>query len=353
MTETDKAKTFFEAIDGLLAAYEQYDTEQTPESGRSRRQFWDAADRVQEVCPFSPLGGKWPALHTAVILFLAQVEIHDTRTAVQQEPSDDFWRALHDMGEARKEFGRPTKSATPPESIKVLREQKVELDQIAKTWALYTEDGRPDIGRVAQELAEEGSVIDDDFEHPNEKKAREKMAATYAEYQAVLRDAKGAEKAEREPCEETPEELYQQGVRPDQAAKMLMQDPEEVLNLWNGFLDKVGPPQHGVEVTSRFGDVDEGGRPAPLPPYVPTTPPVEDAYVKGQKVVEYDEEGEVVPQEDAQAEDSTESQSAYEHLDIEKLKDLCRDAQISVKGNLSKETLISRLIDADKGKVEV
>lgn len=345
MPEPDKAKTFLAAIDCLIMAYEQYDIETN--AAQKRKQFWDAVDVVSKTCPFSPLGGKWPRLHTAVILFMAQVEYHDTRHSVQQEPTDDFWRAIHEISEARKEFERPTKSETPPDSVKVLHDQKVGIDQIAKIWGLYTEDGRPDLGRVSQELARPGSVINDDYEHPNVKKARDKMEAAYADYQAVLRDAKGSQKTEREPCKETPEELYQQGVRPEQAAKMLMRDSEEVFDLWNQFLDKVGPPQYEVPVTSRFGDVDEQGRPEPLPPYVPTTPPVEDAYVKGQPVVEYDDEGQVVPEEGETSESVV--VSAYDLLDIDKLKELCREADISVKGNLGKDTLISRLIDADKG----
>lgn len=83
--------------------------------------------------------------------------LHDT---TRQTPNNEFWAARSmAFNDLFRQPPPPLKRPSPAE----MHAAKVGPIQIAHEWMIYKEDGTPDIERVHQELAEPGSVVDEQY----------------------------------------------------------------------------------------------------------------------------------------------------------------------------------------------
>jgi hypothetical protein len=299
---------FFEAVGKLIDAWNSYDEDHAA--------FWAAVDHAIESQPATPLdeSGRFD-VHAAFIRFQGEVNVYDERHDPEgiAEPHADFWRALDALATA---YSQPTREPNRPESIAVLTKQNVPATQICAIWGLVDEHGRPSIALLEQEQATPGSVIGEKYEWPTLRKCREERTLRYAVYLSLIVEKGKAGSGQRQPCKETPEELYRQAVPVDQAARMLCIESDEAAKLWSKFEKKMGKPEQSVPVTDARGE--------PLPEFVQTTR-IETAEPTGP---------------------APRSSSTYGDLEEVELRELCEVSELSTEG--TRDELIARLEESDQ-----
>lgn len=161
----------------------------------------------------------------------------DKRTGEPVMP-DYFWQAREKMEEylAQPEYI----TARPAQSIQLLHEQMgAEFHwQIAKMYGLVDERGNPRVDLVAKELAQPGSVITEDWEHPADKARREKLQVSRNQFEELTSRVDTTERGPK-PCPETCEQLWfdmgQDMNFVEQAAKMLQRPVDEVKAEWEQY----------------------------------------------------------------------------------------------------------------------
>lgn len=326
---------FLAAVHGLVDAFNAV-------GDKVDRAFSQAVDAVKETLPKTDMGQEGMRLHIATMAFLVEAEKYDNRmdldaaASPEDQPHDEFWSSLVVVEKLYKEYGKPPKSFRAPETVEYLVDSVKNHAQIAAMLGLFMEDGRPDLARLQQEIAKPGSVIDDDFVHPDDAKRDAKLEVEHVLYVNLLEEM-AVESESHDVCPETPEELYRQDVKVDQAINMLKakpheMTPEEVTEKWVKFKE-AGIEQRGVPTTGRTGQ--------PLGEYVPSSaplagfaPPHEPALRQEETTVE------TIPD------------SVYAQASDEELQQLCEVAEIPSE-NMSRDMMVAALDEADKQQAGV
>ena len=322
---------FLKAIDALAKSY-------ATNEGIVDEPFRDAIVRVNESLPKSDMGIVGMQLHIATWAFLVEWERWanrmdlDPNATLEDQPGDGFWSTLAKLADKYGDYGKPPKSSRAPETVDYLVKTVSNQGQIAAMLGLFTEDGRPDLARLQQEIEKPGSVINDDFLHPDDAKRDTNLELEHIKYVALLM-AMDKETVSTDRCPETPEELYRTKVDLDQAIKMLKAKPHELtaeqVTAKYAEFKEAGIPQKGVETTDRHGQ--------PFSEYVPTQTPA--AFVPPQ-----------IPEEETTVE--TSNDSVYAQSSDDALRELCEVAEIPSKGKYRSE-MIAALEEADKTQAGV
>lgn len=310
-------------------------------------EFWYAIDEMRANMPENALDEtcqQWP-LHYWMAKVLDEVQKYDNRGTAQvhKEPRDVF-AAIHEM---RQELEFPflaKRSYRPSQSIDQLKAEGVSDAQICREWGFYDKDGRLEMDKYEKELQKPGSVINNDWKHPRQMEFERKKREMRREYESLLSDLTGrgrdpfAEQMVK--CPETPEELYLQGVEVWQAAKMLGETEEAVAEMYREFSETLGSPAT-EPATTRTGQ--------PIKDYQPIAP-----VPKKERDEVYDADGELTAAKvkELTGWDRDEARTKYEGWTTEKIKDHCRNIGVSIKGRVSDETMIERILDYDQTHVE-
>lgn len=333
--EKPKAKPhakFLAAIDALVKAHNSGD-------GLVSKAFSGLIDNVSDAMPEGDMGIVGMHLHIETMAFLVEAERYDNRmdldpdATVEDQPHDNFWRALSRVSDLYRDYGKPPKSHRAPETVAYLVKTVPDQGQIAAMLGLFTEDGQRDLARLQQEIANPGSVINDEFVHPDDAKDIAKLEEEHGRYVEELERQKAGPNSEST-CPEAPEDLYRQAVGLDQAIVMLAMKPhkltpEQVGEKWAKFKE-AGIEQEGVVTTNRTGQ--------PFLDYVPIAGPLETTSPLPE------------PEEDTTEE--TTPDSVYAQSSNEELMTLCEVAEIADAG-MDREAMVAALEEADRNQVEV
>lgn len=309
---------FLKAIDSLLAAFSGWVND-----AKTNKALWAAVDAAEAAMPRKDLGKVWMHVHIAFLAFVEERKGYDDRPRPEDNPPDSFWAALDALANARKQHGKTPKGHMPPESVEQLIATVPDQGQVARMLGLIDEDGGTQLDRLQQEIKNPGSVINENYRHPNDAKQDAELDEQHAAYVAML-GGLPVPKSDRKACKETPEELYKQGVGAGQAANMLRKKIPDVEKQWAGFLEKFGPPDT-IQVTDRRGQ--------PLSEYVPSHPMTPHPFI---------------PEEEETTVETTDEQptSIYAQLPEAELRQLCEVGDIDDKG-LSVGQMVELLEDAD------
>ena len=200
--------------------------------------YFDAADDLFRAFDAGDIPGDCRPLAEAVEAFREAVADFDGREDEQQlHPGESFWRAREAVEAA---LNGPSRRELPPlESIKDLAALPyMQHAQIAKMYGFIDRRGNLMLKLVQMELDSPGSVIGPaakgkglidgrDWADPRLAELDEQDGAAERSMDAIR--AKGREsKRDAAPCPETPRELWEQGVGPAQAARMLKQPEHDV-----------------------------------------------------------------------------------------------------------------------------
>ncbi len=194
-----------------------------------------------------------------------------------------------------------------------LDKQGVGHEQIARMWGLTHPDGSGNVFLVQKELEEPGSVINEQYVHPDD--AADTRAADEARqrYRALAETAKQKKQADKEedeaPCPESSRDLWTLKPRMSlqQASKMLKQPVNKIAAEWAkwdaeaGIVDK--QPQGDTATTTKSYD-------DPL--------------------------------------DANDIYEAYSQWTDEELKSHAKDLGVEIRGQLKRETLIDRIVAAEQ-----
>lgn len=149
----------------------------------------------------------------------------------RQRPLPDFWRTFQGVMSARK--GANKREYRRPEPVAELIRQKVGYEQIARfiygdgQKGPFLQDGRIRVDLILKEAEKPGSVIPEDWIHPDEiRREAEELKALNGRLNALQsRDEKRTE----DPA--TVEELLRQGAFPEQVARVKGVSLEEVRSI--------------------------------------------------------------------------------------------------------------------------
>ena len=322
---------FLEAVHGLVEAFNNV-------GDKVDRAFSAAVDAVKETLPKTDMGQTGMRLHLAAMAFLIEAEKYDNRMELdasaspEDQPHDEFWSSLVIVETLYKDYGKPPKSFRAPETVEYLVASVKNHAQIAAMLGLFLEDGRPDLARLQKEISDPGSVINDDFVHPDDAKRDAELNKEHVKYAALLEEM-AVEIVSKDVCPETPEELYRTSVGLDQAIAMLAMEPhklssEQVMEKWAEF-KAAGIEQKGVETTNRTGQ--------PFSDYVPTSAPL-TGYSPEQ-----------TPQEEVTVE--TKQEGDYAESGDQDLREMCEAGGITFDGR-ERAAMIEDLEEADRQQVE-
>lgn len=319
------------AIEGLL--------ESDPES------FWTQCDKLLGLIPEEEVDGATSSiwfLHYRALQFAQVVELYDRRDIqrVADRPAAVI-EAIHNLdSELRTPFCLQRNKLRPEASPTNLLAEGISHNQVCGMWGFIHEDGTPDIAKLDKELSNPGSVANESYEHPsmkthlndrqNHRRAYEKAFSKAQE----SHDPYGGQPV----CPETPEELFNQGVEVDQAAKMLQKSVDEVQAIWNSLETELGPQEFIPAVNELGQDVEEY-----KPPVFAEKPGTHEMY-STEGVTDIPEESIVDWSEDS-------ARLNYGEYPKSDLKAMCKDASINIAGNVSVEKLIDRLIEHDKAEM--
>lgn len=223
--------------------------------------YWDAADDLFEAFAAGDIPADCRKLADAVAKLLDEdarfALAMDTRGATY--PHHEFWAAREAVEAALK--ASEARELRPLEPIAELRRQGVDDRQIAKMWGFVNRRGEEMPWLVQEEIDKPGSITKTrgamdgrDWEDPRLRDLRESEGAGERHAEGVMRrrarKAESANADEPKPCPETPKELWEQGVSPEQSAAMLRRPLDEVKALWLQFERAAGTPEEQPETTA-------------------------------------------------------------------------------------------------------
>lgn len=176
-----------------------------------------------------------------LLAFLDQYNGYWETSAQRPDPPYDLWVKLEELERMVRPQAQP--EPHPIETIAELNEQKVGHAQIAMMWNLVTPQGGPNVAYVLMELRKPGCIVDEG-KYPDgrtwvsreeqKRRARGELAQAASAKLAAAPVPK-PKKKDRQPCPETAEELYLQGVGIEQAAAMLCLSVGDATDLWKQF----------------------------------------------------------------------------------------------------------------------
>lgn len=218
---TKVARNFIETHD----QWAEDDNRQNPDDV-----YWDAVETLVEAFENGDIPADLRMLHDAVARLTKEADVFEaTNPAPGAHPQDSFWDAV--VGIRRVLDGPQRRELKPLESIKELAAMPyMQHAQIARMYGFKDRKGNLLVHLVQRELDAPGSVISTpggmdgrDWVDPRLAELDEGESAADRACQAIEEKSKRAKK-DAGPCKETAEELWQQGVSPAQAAKMLKAD---------------------------------------------------------------------------------------------------------------------------------
>ena len=304
--------------------------------------FWNQCDHLMGLMPegvMETLSGSFWFLHYRALQLEKVVGAYDNRDYAQlnANPSEVI-RALHDLNaEIRTPFVLQRGKLRPESSPANLISDGVNKYQVCQMWGLVDSGGNPDFEALDKEITTPGSVVNAEYLHPTVKvheAAKRKHRSDYEKLFTRVEESRDPY-AGTPACPETPEELFNQGVPSDQAAKMLQISFEEADTIWENFTSELGP-QEFVPATNEAGqDVSEHQAP-----------------VFGEEADPhpmYDTEGVVdIPDKSIVGWDEDTARLHYGESPKKELREMCKADGINVAGNLSVDKLIDRLIARDR-----
>lgn len=208
--------------------------------------YWDGVENLIESFEKGDVPADCRSLVDAVMKFADELDEFEAADN-QQYPKESFWRAIEKI---RQVVDGPARRELPPlESIAELAKLPyMQHAQVAKIYGFKDSKGNLLVGLVQKELDSPGCVIGPagvgkglidgrDWVDPRLAELDAQDGGTAERNSDAIESAKEnmgmaaknrrAKKAE-EPCKETDRELWEQGVGPEQAAKMLKQDSSDV-----------------------------------------------------------------------------------------------------------------------------
>ena len=208
--------------------------------------YWDAADDLFEAFAAGDIPADCRKLADAVAKLLDEdarfARAMDERGATY--PHHEFWAAREAVEAALK--ASESRELRPLEPVAELRRQGVDDRQIAKIWGFVNRRGEEMPWLVQEELDKPGAVTKTpgaldgrDWEDPRLRDMRQAEGAGERHAEGIRRRGRKSEAVDKadepKPCPETPKELWEQGVSPEQSARMLRRTVDEVKALWVQF----------------------------------------------------------------------------------------------------------------------
>lgn len=124
-------------------------------------------------------------------------------------PTQDFWRAVERLEAALEAaYEKPVQAI---ETIEELRAQKVSDQQICQIYGWLDRRGAPEIWRLREELAEPGKHTQN-WVNPHERARQEREAREAETIERIRQRQRSKLKALTEPCQETIQQLVEQGL---------------------------------------------------------------------------------------------------------------------------------------------
>lgn len=214
------------AIDAMQAAHDAYKA--NPNQVVPPVSFYDTLEATLAVFDSGDIPLEARVLFDAAVQVKLQLRAFDETDLTY--PPDSFWHAVQSFYKVRKDLTRQKRKRL--ETMVELQDQKVPIEQIAKMYGLFTEDGDPDVGKVLAELRTPGSVITPDWVHPDERVEVDRLReANQRLHESYVPPRPSADK----PCPETPEQLFMQGVGAEQASRMLQWSADQTDRQWAEF----------------------------------------------------------------------------------------------------------------------
>jgi len=240
-------------VDNLVRVHNEWvDSENRPSPDET---YWDAVSGLIETFDSGDIPADCRKLSLAVEEFAAEVDAWDDRDDPDSDlyPGSKFWERYEDLVAAR---GLPVEDATttelaPLEPRKSLHEQGVPHRQIAQIYGLKLANGEPATHLVQRELDRPGSVINGNWRDPRVKHVDAGVATQASAKQAAR--SKLVAKAEEAVtiCPESARDLWEQGVGPEQAARMLKRSLTEVTELFADFDAEKAAEEEEAETVRR------------------------------------------------------------------------------------------------------
>lgn len=319
-------------------------------------QFNQIHDRwVADPNQSSPTLEYWDALEECVATFysldipadmrelnLAAMELQDSYEQLAADnrhasPPDYFWHARQKLADV---LSRDSRRYRPQrESVKSLNDQKVPLWQIAKIWGLKKQD-QWDIEAVQREIDQPGSVITDDYVHPDDLRydlEMEKRTAAYRDRVAAIQTDDTSEiEQQPSPPPESSHDLWLQKVPLRQASeKILKQNAQDVLQEWIKYeRDRQSCRNddtiHHPEITrSMLDDITQTASSKPAKKRKTSKAKAKDTST--------DPKDDAIPIPDKQTLDS------YEGWEISEIRELAEGVGITVSDDMNRDTLIAEI----------
>lgn len=278
------------AVDNLITVHDEWEADlQAPIVPTERFEY--AIEDAIRVCN----AGDTPEVCRELVdvvsrLSLEWEEYKAGNMTPDHRPVGSFWGAFRAMNLARE-------GATPfvpkrPEPVRLLLEQKVSRRQIAlhiygdgKTGPLVNESGQPDDAKIDEEAATPGSVVPDNWVHPQQL---ELMQRHQRELTTRLQSIASRENEGDGIDPATIEELLREGAYPAQVARAKRVDIQEVLIVMHRLVAA------GVKVNGTLPNLA-----AMRSPQEPDLTPEQDAALQPRKsvdasTIEIDDEDEEV-----------------------------------------------------------
>ncbi len=210
------------AVDNLIRAHAAWKASQQDAPDLS---YWDAEAALITVFTSGDIPYDGREINEAVMNLAIHSEAFDAGGI--PDPPQSYWAAYEAVVAIRNRMEIQEEKTLEP--ISVLDRQGVPHEQIARIWGLVDpKTGRGQAYLVQRELDKPGSVITKDYVHPDRRRTeREREAAN-----RNVASATASRPRKVEPCPETPMELFEQGVPPNQAAKMLGITEDEANAQW-------------------------------------------------------------------------------------------------------------------------
>lgn len=237
-----------EILDAIFAYEAEHEAFQRDHSRQfTDSQYWDAVELMAAIVT----GGDYPYEIFPVLskyeIFAKEAKKHDESEDIT--PGDSFWQAREALVDAAHELQREAapklyKDRLP--TIAELKDQGVGDPQICLMWGLM-EDGLPRFDLLRKEIAEPGSVINDDYEHPEDTKARRKYEDAKRRLSS-LAPSQPAQKQAPKPIR-TPRQVWEDNrglgtpILPSQAALMCQVDVDEIKQLWERWDQEEADPE--------------------------------------------------------------------------------------------------------------
>jgi hypothetical protein len=202
--------------------------------------YWDAANALVSSFQEGDIPGDCRDLQEAVAEFSIAVDAYDNRdTPENQYPPSEFWKAVEAVQAAMKVAEKPP--LPPLESIPSLAVLPgITTEQICKIYGFRDRHGNWMPQLVQRELDKPGSVIDapdgvDGRKWRDPRLPPEDGNTAADRHSKAIAEKRQASAKSRQPCPESPKDLWEQKVPVAQAAKMLVLPETEVAQLFGEF----------------------------------------------------------------------------------------------------------------------